>query len=71
MTMDIRRATLEDAPVIAQYNCALAEETEGLSLHRTLLLRGVRRVLKDHSKGFYILAMIDGRVAGQLSITFE
>ena len=71
MKTDIRRATPKDASIIAQYNFALAKETERLSLDRKRLLKGVKGLLKDKSKGFYLLALIDGRVAGQLMITYE
>jgi GNAT superfamily N-acetyltransferase len=71
MKITIRRATLKDASIIADFNYAMAKETEGLVLERKRLLRGVRALLNDKSKGFYIVAVIDGSVAGQLMITYE
>ena len=71
MKTDIRRATPKDALIIAQFNFALAKETERLSLDRKRLLKGVKGLLKDTSKGFYLLALSGGRVAGQLMITYE
>lgn len=67
----IVNARLSDAPVIARFNAALALETEGRRLDPARLLRGVRNLLRDRSKGFYLLAKVRGRVAGQLMITFE
>ena len=67
----IRPAAAADAGAIAEFNSAMATETEGLDLDRDRLARGVRAVIDDASKGFYLLAEIGGRVAGQMMITFE
>jgi ribosomal protein S18 acetylase RimI-like enzyme len=67
----VRRARPEDAAAIAGYNAAMALETENLELDRERLLAGVRRVLADAAKGFYLVAEDSGRVAGQLMITYE
>ena len=71
MKINIRNANLNDAPIIADFNYSIAAETEHIELDRKRLLRGVIALLKDDSKGFYILAEIGGRVAGQLMITYE
>jgi GNAT superfamily N-acetyltransferase len=61
--MNIRPATLGDARVVADYNRALAWETEKLRLDPARVRRGVRALLRDPAK--------DGRVIGQLMITLE
>ena len=71
MPIRIRRAALADAKIIADFNSAMARETEHLNLDRKRLLRGVTMLLEDASKGYYILAEIDGSIAGQLMITYE
>ncbi len=71
MNLTIRTARLSDAHTIADYNRAMALETEGVELDPVRLLAGVRAVLADPAKGFYKLAEMDGRAAGQLMITFE
>jgi len=71
MPIRVRRATLADAKIIADFNFAMAKETEHLDLDRRRLLRGVSALLKDNSKGFYILGEVKGRIAGQLMITYE
>jgi len=71
MTIRVRRATLADAKIIADFNSAIAKETEHLDLDGKRLLRGVKALLKDNSKGFYILGEVKGQVAGQLMITYE
>jgi ribosomal protein S18 acetylase RimI-like enzyme len=67
----IRAGEMGDAPVIAAFNAALARETEALELDADRLLTGVRAVLDDPAKGFYLVAVQDGRVIGQLMITYE
>lgn len=71
MKITIRNAKLTDAKTIADFNYSIATETEHLELDRKRLLRGVKKLLNDDSKGFYILAEVGGRVAGQLMITYE
>ena len=71
MTIRVRRAALADAKIIADFNAAIAKETEHLDLDHRRLLRGVKTLLKDASKGYYILGEVDGRTAGQLMITYE
>ncbi len=69
--MVIRPATLDDLTTIADFNITMAFETEHLVLERTRVLEGVRAVLSDPSKGRYIVAEIDGVIAGQLMVTYE
>ena len=71
MTISIRRGTASDAETIAGFNAAIALETEGLSLDRPRLIEGVRAVLRDASKGFYLVADMRGRPVGQMMITYE
>ena len=49
----------------------MALETEHLTLDPGRLQSGVKRLVEDSSKGFYILAWDGGRIVGQLMITFE
>jgi GNAT superfamily N-acetyltransferase len=71
MNFSIRLAAPGDAETIARFNQAMAQETEGRQLDFERLRRGVQAVLSDPSKGRYWVAEIDGRLAGQLLITFE
>jgi GNAT superfamily N-acetyltransferase len=71
MKITIRNAKVTDAKTIAAFNYSIAAETEHIELDRKRLLRGVKKLLNDDSKGFYILAEVGGRVAGQLMITYE
>ena len=70
----IRKARLEDLERIVDFNVEMAEETEGKILDRSVVREGVKTVLKDGAKGFYLLSECDrgGKVlAGQLMVTFE
>lgn len=69
--MKIRRARLSDAATIADYNARMAWETERLRLDLKRVTRGARALIKDEAKGFYFVVEIDGKIAGQLLITFE
>lgn len=69
--MEIRRATIDDAKVIAEFNGFLAEETEHRTLEKQTLSLGVKAILADATKGIYFLAEENGTVVGQLMITYE
>lgn len=67
----LRRAGTSDADIIAGYNVAMAEETEGRALDPTVVLEGVRGVLAAPEMGFYLVADAGGRIVGQAMVTFE
>jgi ribosomal protein S18 acetylase RimI-like enzyme len=67
----IRPGQASDAESIADFNVALAQETEHLALDRAIVLQGVRAALGDSAKGLYFVADAAGRVVGQLMITRE
>ncbi len=71
MTIRVRRAAAADAKIITDFNSAIARETEHLDLDRKRLLRGIKALLNDPLKGYYILGEVDGQIAGQLMITYE
>ena len=71
MDIEIRTAVFEDAPIIAEYNRAMARETENLELDPARVLAGVEAAFSDDAKGFYVVADHGGRVVAQLMITFE
>lgn len=71
MTFTIRRARPADAPVIIDFNCRLAQETEDKILDPGVVARGVQAVLDDANKAVYFVAEGQDGVIGQLSITYE
>jgi ribosomal protein S18 acetylase RimI-like enzyme len=71
MSIDIRLAVPDDWPTIVDFNCRLAEESEGKRLDRAHVEPGVKAVLADPHKGRYFIASIAGRPVGQLMHTRE
>jgi GNAT superfamily N-acetyltransferase len=69
--MDIRIAVRDDADDLVGFNQAMARETEGKELERAVLEPGVRAVFDDGSKGFYVVAELEGRIIGALMVTYE
>ena len=69
-----RKATLKDVKRIADYNIQMARETEDKTLNRAEVLKGVKAVIDNPNKGFYLVAEKKDRkigIIGQLMITFE
>jgi ribosomal protein S18 acetylase RimI-like enzyme len=71
MDLLVRNAEPADGPLIAAFNAAMANETEGKSLDRDLVGRGVDNLLANPSRGRYWVAETDGNVIGQLMVTYE
>lgn len=69
--IQIRQAIPADAPIIADFNLRLAEESENLRLDPLCVEAGVDTVLRDPSKGLYFVAEKAGSVIGQVMITYE
>ena len=69
--VNIRRAEPTDLKTIIDFNQRLAIESEGVQLDAERLRTGVTAQLNDSSRGFYLIAEADGRVVGQLALTFE
>jgi GNAT superfamily N-acetyltransferase len=67
----IRNAAASDAAAIAEFNASMAKETEGIDLDRERLQKGTEALIADSSKGMYYLAEADGKIVGQLMITYE
>lgn len=71
MDITVRRAVPADARVIAANNRATALETEGWDIGTDTALAGVRGILDDPSRGFYLVAEAGGNVVGQCMVTYE
>ena len=67
----IRPAGNEDLDALVAGNMALAEETERVSLDSSTLRQGIQALLESRAPGRYWVAELDGRVVGQLLITYE
>ncbi len=71
MTITIRPAAPGDLDAVVEFNCRLAEESEGKRLEPALIRAGVAAALADPHKGRYFLACDRHRVIGQLMISLE
>ena len=69
--MIVRKATIEDADLIVDFQLLMATETEEILLDRNVVNKGVLAVLNDNSKGIYYVAEIDEKVVSSLLTTFE
>lgn len=67
----IRPARADDAPVVVQFNERLAAESEQKQLDDDVLARGVAMLLSRPDLGRYFVAEVDGRIIGQIMITYE
>jgi ribosomal protein S18 acetylase RimI-like enzyme len=67
----IRRAAEADAATLADFNIAMARETEGKRLLPDVVAAGVRRLLGEPSLGFYLVAEAQGEVVGSAMVTTE
>jgi GNAT superfamily N-acetyltransferase len=67
----IRPAEGADAALLADFNAAMALETEGRTLDAATVRRGVEIGLSRPDYCRYHLAELEGRVVGQLMITWE
>jgi ribosomal protein S18 acetylase RimI-like enzyme len=71
MSIIIRQAERRDAETIAQYNAAMAKETEHLELDVQRLLLGVNGLFDNPTLGFYTVAEENNIIVGQMMITYE
>ena len=71
LDLSIRDAIPADAGTIAEYNTRLAFESEGLKLAPEIVGPGVKTMLADRSMGRYWVAEADGKVVGQIMVTYE
>ncbi|WP_233840141.1 GNAT family N-acetyltransferase [Dyella sp. 2HG41-7] len=70
-TLNVRPAQRGDIAIVAEWNAAMAWETEQKRLDPQVLLRGVTAVMDEPRRGFYLVAELDGRAAGCLMVTYE
>ncbi|MHC4089745.1 MAG: GNAT family N-acetyltransferase [Planctomycetota bacterium] len=68
---DVRPAFAGDRETIVEFNCALAQESEDVTLDHDVVARGVEALLGDPHRGAYFMADMAGRPVGQTMITYE
>jgi GNAT superfamily N-acetyltransferase len=67
----VRAARAQDLEALVAGNVALAEETESMRLDVDTLRAGILALLESRAPGRYWIAELEGRVVGQLLVTFE
>ena len=71
INMKIRTGKIGDAKAITAQNILLAKESENILLKPEIALAGVKALLSDKKKGFYLVAEEKDTIVGQLMITVE
>jgi len=66
----VRKADESDISTLIEYNRALADETENISLETGVLRLGIEKAL-DLKDCHYFVAELDGKIVGQTMITSE
>ncbi|HMB98596.1 MAG TPA: GNAT family N-acetyltransferase [Balneolaceae bacterium] len=67
----VRKAKKTDTDTLIQFNIAMALETEQKYLEEDKIRAGVKSLFKKPEYGFYLVAEMDGQIAGSLMITKE
>ncbi len=67
----IRHAVLEDAPIIADFNCAMALETENKQLNKNTIETGAKSMIENSNRGFYLVAEKNSEIQACLMVTYE
>ncbi len=67
----VRLAEDKDSETIAEFNVAMAWETERKKLELPVVVKGVQTLLNNPRHGFYVVAETAGTVAGSCMVTYE
>jgi len=67
----IRKANKKDIEKITNNNLLLALESENKSIDYYTVYNGVKNLIDDETKGFYLVIEKNNRIIGQLMITYE
>lgn len=69
--MNPRRAVVDDAQAIADFNIQMAQETEGIELIPEVIRVGVEAMISNPQMGFYLVVEEEGEIAASLMVTTE
>ena len=64
-------ANIKDVDSIVDFQLKMANETEGIELHKPTVIKGVTAVIHDSKKGKYYVAEIENKVVASLLTTYE
>ncbi len=69
--MIIRQALSQDAAELAEFNCNMARETEGVELIPEVIRDGVQALIDHPERGFYLVVELDNGIQASLMVTNE
>lgn len=69
--MTIRRATIEDALSLSEFNQKMAFETEAITLIPEVIDAGVKAMISNPQMGFYLVAEENKAIQASLMVTTE
>lgn len=69
--IQIRNATRADVETLVSFNVAMARETENKELPLDKITPGVKSLFSKPEYGFYLIAELEGQIAGSLMVTTE
>lgn len=67
----VRTGQEKDVEILVKFNIAMALETEHKQLTPSIVTQGVQELFKNPRHGFYVVAELEGRVAGSCMVTYE
>ncbi len=67
----VRNAREQDIDTLTLFNIAMARETEEKILSPAKVRAGMRAVIRHPDHGFYLVAELEGQIAGSLLVTRE
>ena len=69
--MIIRRALSQDAAELAEFNINMARETERMELIPEVISAGVKGMINNPERGFYLVVELDNGIQASLMVTTE
>lgn len=69
--MIIRRALSQDAAELTEFNINMARETEGVELVPEVIGAGVKAMIDNPQRGFYLVVELDNGIQASLMVTTE
>jgi ribosomal protein S18 acetylase RimI-like enzyme len=69
--MIIRQALSQDIAELAEFNINMARETEGMELISEVITTGVKGMIENPQRGYYLVVELDNGIQASLMVTTE
>ena len=69
--MIIRQALSQDIAELAEFNINMARETEGVELIPEVITTGVKGMIENPQRGYYLVVELDNGIQASLMVTTE